>query len=289
MFTILIAVTLVQGTAHDRAFWKGIEEGGYAVPAGESPAALIRELSGYLGSPDKELRDDFAYSIPARWIYEDGRLDAEDLRGLLSLWSGNLATGIGERGTDSVLLRSFSALDLSLLAAYDLKRPFMSEGEFHGLLETALSYIAAEKDTRGYDEQKGWMHSAAHTADLLKFLARNPRLRPAEQPRIVEGIRGKLAGSDLFIHGEDQRLAAALLSLVRRPDFDPRALETWVQELKASEAKLWDAKVFDHGAFFSIENQKNCLRGLGVRLAATKDLGTAAKGLEGPLLELGAS
>jgi hypothetical protein len=288
MFTIVLVVHLAL-PAHDRAFWKGIEKADFAVPPGESPAQLIRELSGYLGSTDRELRDDFAYEIPARWIYQDGRLTPDELRGFLALWQKNLPAGLGERGTDSVLLRSFSALDLSILAAYDLKRPFMSEEEYRGLLDSALTYLAGEKDVRGYDEAKGWMHSAAHTADLLKFLARSPRLQVSDQGRLVGAIRGKLASSDLFTHGEDQRLAAALFSLAKRDDFQGADLQAWVKELQASEAKLWDAPVFDHALFFSLENQKNCLRGLAVRLAAAKDLGPEAKGLEEPLLKLGAS
>lgn len=284
---LLLGLLAPAAPAHDRSFWKQITAGGYAVPPGESPAALIRELSNYLGDPDKELRDDLAYSIPVHWIYQDGRLTPDELRGFVSLWSANLAKGVGERGTDSVLLRSFSTLDLSILAAYDLKTPFLTDEEFHPFLDRALSYLEQEKDVRGYDEKKGWMHSAAHTADLLKFLARSPKLKLEEQARITAGIRAKLESSELFTHGEDQRLAAALLSLARRADFDPKALDSWIHDVKGSEQKLFDAPVFDHALFFSIENQKNCLRGLGVGFAASKNLGAEAKALEGALLEVG--
>ena len=39
----------------------------------------------------------------------------------------------------------------------------------------ALAYLAAELDLRGIEPRVGWIHATAHTADLLKFLARNPR------------------------------------------------------------------------------------------------------------------
>jgi hypothetical protein len=273
--------------SHDRAFWRGIVEQGYKLPPSQSAAALIEELSRYLGSPDRELRDEFAYSIPARWIYHDKRLTTEELQGLLRLWAPNLEVGLGETGTDGVLLRSFSTLDLSVLAALDLEQPFLTDPEFQKLLAEALGYLAKERDVRGYEERVGWIHSAAHTADLLKFLGRNAKLKAADQSRIVEAIAAKLenAGS-VFTHGEDERLARALLSLARRADFDPAALQGWCDQFKHAEASLWDAPRFDHTRFVALQNQKNTLKSLALLLFAQKSLPPAAKAVEDRLLAL---
>jgi len=270
---------------HARSFWKGIVDNGYAVPAGESPAALIQELSGYLGSSDRELRDDFAYSIPAQWIYRDERLAPGELRGLLQLWSANLEVRLGDSGNDTVLLRSFSALDLSILAALDNERPFLTDAEFQGLLSQGLRYLAKERDIRGYDERVGWIHATAHTADLLKFLSRNTKLKTTDQKWLVEGIAAKLesAGS-VFTHGEDERLARALLSLARRPDFDPSSLQAWCQRLKVAETGLREAPVFNHDRFIALQNEKNSLKSLAVLLSAEKDLSAAGRELATSLL-----
>ena len=93
---------------------------------GELADALVLELNAYLGSPDPQLRDDCAYSIAAAWIYRDKRLSPETMRSLLATWTGNLRKGLGETGTDALLLRSFSALDLSTLAALDNATPFLT-------------------------------------------------------------------------------------------------------------------------------------------------------------------
>ena len=53
---------------HDREFWRAITKNRYAVPEGQPVFPLLRELSGYLGSRDPELRDDLAYTITAVWI-----------------------------------------------------------------------------------------------------------------------------------------------------------------------------------------------------------------------------
>jgi hypothetical protein len=282
---LLLTLQASPTTIHDHTFWKEIIDHDYAVPPGQSAPGLIEELSRYLGSPDRELRDEFAYYIPARWIYHDKRLAQPDLQRLLRLWTPNLEVGIGETGTDGVLLRSFSALDLSILAALDLEQPFLKDAEFNDLVAQALRYLAKERDVRGYDERVGWIHSTAHTADLLKFLSRNTKLKAADQAQIIQGIADKLeqAGS-AYTHGEDERLARALLSLARRTDFDPSALQAWCERLKASETKLWEARDFNHDSFVAVQNQKSALRSLAVLLAAEKSPTSAERGLTSRLL-----
>src|SRR5947207_12419771 len=194
ILALLVAGASTPGAVqHDRSFWAGIAKNRYEVPPGESADALVRELSDFLGSPDPELRDDFAYSIAAAWIYRDRRVSEKTLHELLKTWSANLQVGLGGIGSDTLFLRAFSALDLSLLAALDDQRPFLDEAELTGLLSAALAYLAGEKDLRPFDARHGWMHATAHTADLLKFLGRNPRLRAADQGRILEAVAAKLS------------------------------------------------------------------------------------------------
>jgi hypothetical protein len=214
---------------HDRAFWQSIIDHDYAVPADQSLPDLTRELTGLLGSPDPDLRDEVAYSILAGWIYQKRTIEPAALRPLVATLTANLTADIGSAGTDAVLKRSFSALVLSVVAARDNAASFLTEAEYRDLLDRAIAYLGAERDVRGYDEEKGWMHSAAHTADLLKFLGRNRYLRPADQARVLDAVSSKLRGAPVvFTHGEDERMARAVLSLVARGDFDPAAFGAWV-------------------------------------------------------------
>jgi hypothetical protein len=96
-----------------------------------------------------------------------------------------------------------------------------------------LTYLREEQDTRGFDAEKGWMHSVAHTADLLKFLARNRHLELSEQADILTAIAAKLAHVDhVLTHGEDERLARAVVSIVARPDADMPGFQAFLDSLK---------------------------------------------------------
>jgi len=268
--SLMMALTLVTSAdddspGRDAAYWRAIVEKGTAVPDGEDPFELVVDLFGNLGSPDPVLRDDYGYGITANLVYRQRLFGAEQSAALIEHLLANLRVGIGERGTDSVLLRSFSALDLSIFAALDLEAPFLDQARFDRLLDGTLAYLAEEKDVRGRHPEQGWLHSVAHSADVLKFLARSPRLEADGQERIFLGIAGKLSGTGEFLtHGEDERLARVLLSLIARDDFKVDQLERFIETLRHARAPLPGATAFDAGRFAARQNGVALLRVLFV-------------------------
>ena len=239
-----------------------------AVPADESAADLVREAIGLLGSPDPGWRDDVGYGVIVSCVYQKKLLDAGQRREIIDTLTGNLRRGIGEVGTDTVLLRSFSALDLSILAALELQDPVLDAAGYRRLLDDTLAYLAAERDLRGIDPRVGWIHATAHTADLLKFLARDPRFTPADQARLLDAAWRRMTapGTPVFTHAEDERLAAALLSVTRRPDFDPASLEPWLERFVALEKSVWQQSPPEATALDAAQNARNLLRSLHLLL-----------------------
>jgi Protein of unknown function (DUF2785) len=297
-FVTLLAVCLAappaagagaEREARDATFWQGIVDRHYAVPEGESPAALMAELTVLLASPDPKLRDTYGYGIAVAWIYRDTRLSPVELKSLTSELTANLERGLGATGSDDVFRRSFSALDLSLLAALDLKQPFLAPVDFDRLLSAALAYLAGERDLRAYDEKKGWIHATAHTADLLRSLARNDKLGAADQGRIVDALEAKLRDADVaFTHGEDERLASTLASLVIRADATPALLDPWLVRIAKAGADLWrNEPLVDPVEYRSVQNQENALKNLHVILsvrALDKPLPDAAAAIDKKVL-----
>lgn len=270
---IVALLTAAPAPERPRAFWQAIVDSGYRVPEGERAYPLLVELSELLGSPDPVLRDDFGYGIAAQWILHQRLLAPDELRALAGAWSANLARGLDQPGGDLVLLRSFSALDLSLLAAHDLERPFLGPEGFARLLDAALDYLAAERDLRGWVEGVGWVHATAHTADLLRFLARSPHLDVDGQRRVLDGIARKAAtpGEHVFVHGEDDRLADAVLAVIAREDFEPEGLEDLLFELAAAVRSGAPGMRLEPRLHAAHQNARGLLRALHLRLALAAD------------------
>ncbi len=250
---------------HDIGFWREVAAHHYEVPANSSPRALSLELSKMVGSPDPEVRDEIVYSTLATWIYAKRVVDAETLRELVTQWLDNLKEDIGSQGSDAVLKRSFSALLLSVAVARDNAESYLTEAEFHRILAEALTYLRSEVDVRGYDERKGWIHSAAHTADLLKFLGRSRYLTREDQRSIMSGIREKMeAAPAVFTHGEDERYARAVLSLAMRTDLDRDAFRGWCDSLSTRPAQN---ERLSETSLARLQNVKNLLAKLEVVLS----------------------
>ncbi|MCU0863269.1 MAG: DUF2785 domain-containing protein, partial [Planctomycetes bacterium] len=206
--------------APDLKFWSAcLAEGATPPPAAELPQRL-RELDTLLAAPDPVQRDDLGFAVLVKWLYRDRIVPVELRRELLAEWTRSLRHGIDRPGTDDTARRSFAALSLSILAALDNEAPFLDRAEFAALLTAAIEYLRDEQDVRGYDPRLGWLHAIAHTADLLKHLARSRHLDADGQARILTSIGDRLRSLDTpLVHGEDERLARALLSLLAREDF----------------------------------------------------------------------
>jgi hypothetical protein len=252
---------------HDREFWRAVVKSKFAVPTGESVFPLIQELSSNLGSSDPEVRDDLAYTIIDQWIRHQ-ELSAEQLNSLADGWRGNLRAGIGESGTDSVFKRSFSALCLASLARRELKTPFLGAERFQQLLQSALAELHDERDLRGFDPQKGWIHATAHTADLLTYLAANPLLKAQEQEVLLKAISERLSSAhEIFTYGEQGRLALIAGVIATRTDFDSAGFDRWLADLN-SDQKVWDASPPRLGLLQTFENNTYMLQALAAGLAS---------------------
>jgi hypothetical protein len=218
----------------DKAIWQAFVESGAEVPAGHSVDELTPELLAYLGSTDPFLRDEVAYPVLDGWIH-GGQYSDDRLRELLEQLEPNLALGLGGAIDDSVFLRTFSILVANEILEEDNLRPFLDEPTVRGWLDRALDYLLDERDLRGYVGKKGWAHSAAHTADTLWVLSRSRFVGAPELARILDAIAAKISAQveHVYLYGEDQRLATAVMSALRRDLLAMPFLTDWLARLAA--------------------------------------------------------
>lgn len=225
---LLLAGSVAAQVPRDAAGWRAWLGPNAPAPAADALPQLLAGLTSLLDSPDPELRDDIAYGLLAKWLVRDRIVPIESRRTLLGAWLTKLRVTPGAP-PDAALGRSFAALCLGLLVALDNQDPWLSPAEFERVLANALEYLRAEADVRGFDARLGWVHSVAHTADLLKFLARSEHLQPAGQATVLAAIADKLTATTVPLTcGEDERLARAVLALAAREDFAAPAFAAWL-------------------------------------------------------------
>lgn len=195
--------------------------------------ALVDAMVAHLGSPDPELRDDRIYATLAPWIAE-GVLSEKAVRDLLDtcLDDEHLFFDLGSRGEDSVFVRSFSLLYVAAALYRHTHTPFLSDAEVATTATRLFEYGRRERDLRGYVEGKGWAHAAAHLADALDELAQCEAVGAADLAAIL-AVVGETATTTetVYAHGEDDRMATAVLTVLDRDVLDEATVREWVASL----------------------------------------------------------
>ena len=103
----------------EKSFWVSIQKNDYTIPAGHSVLPLTDELFSYIGSTDAELRDTIGLEVFYNWLIQ-GLYSHDYLRDLITRLMSNLQSGLGETESDTVFLRSFSALWLQKTRGFSL-------------------------------------------------------------------------------------------------------------------------------------------------------------------------
>lgn len=256
----------------DRDFWISVAKNDYMVPEGHSLEELTNALFGYLGSTDPELRDEIAYIVYANFLKRDLYTNEEIQKHIRELLA-NLENGIGETESDPVFLRAFSVLFLAEIVHNDNKKELFGKDQILAILEKGLWYLASEKDPRGFVPVKGWAHALAHTADLMLVLGRNRHVEADGLERILQGIARKLVSSTdwVYIHGEDERLANAVMAVIQRDLLTIGFWEEWFKSLTEPE-QSWKGAYENEEQAKAFHNVRNFLRSLEVAIRAAEEL-----------------
>jgi Protein of unknown function (DUF2785) len=248
-------------------FWQNVLASDMAVPDERPLNELTAELVTMLGSTDPVERDEIAYPVLATWLSEGVYDD------LLVSFGDSIATGLqvglGNSGSDSVFRRSFSALVLAECIDRDNRAHLLPIDVVLRWADHAIGWFIRERDVRGWVDGKGWAHTIAHGADLLGVLGASRHLTELHVRVLLDVISERLLTptDHVFVDGEDDRLAAATLTLVQRNLVDTAQLESWVDGLAAG---LTPQRRSDSGARWPTPQARNTsqfLRALHVHLA----------------------
>jgi hypothetical protein len=251
---------------HDRL--RAIVAADYAVPESTGVTELTPGLLEALGSTDSELRDELAYQILANWI-ERGYYDEASLRSMLAQLQVGMLVGLGEQETDSVFQRSFSTLVLNEVLGYDNAHAFLQAAEVQRVLDHAIGYFLAERDLRGHVPGKGFAHAIAHSADTFRVLSQSRHVDKRALEQMLAAIADRLLAqvNHVYLYDEDERLALAVLTMLRRELLDLKALEAWLMRLAHPVGDMpWYRAADDRAMLSAYTNAELFLRSLYFQL-----------------------
>lgn len=251
----------------DKEFWVSVAKDDYKIPEGHTLNNLTDVLFGYLGSMDPELRDEIAYIVYANWLKREV-YSPDVLKSHIEILLSNLEKGIGETDSDTIFVRAFSVLLLAEIVHNDNRKPILEREQVRRVLNKALWYLDAEQDPRGHIPVKGWAHALAHTADLFLVLAHSRYTDEADHRNMLAAISNKLVHSTnhVYIHGEDDRLAAAVTEILRGGLVSYEKVEDWTTSFLKPDGGDWKGAYVENERNRAFQNIRNLLRSIYLQL-----------------------
>lgn len=250
-----------------RELLRNIKSNNYEVPEGTRPFDLALEMMRCLGDTDDELRDILAYSVLQNWMGND-ILSTDEIHEILniSLDEKHLLYGLG-RMDDTVFTRAFSVLIVAVAVYKHRGNRYLSKEEISNILDKVIKFYNEDKDVRGYIEEKGWAHGAAHGADALDELARCEEVGYQDLKRILDVIYKKInIGYYGYIHEEDERIVTAVSAILERKLVPESEMIEWIKSFE----KMDKIDQYPHDVIIHV-NVKNFLRSLYFRLIGNSD------------------
>ncbi|QQZ09990.1 DUF2785 domain-containing protein [Heyndrickxia vini] len=244
-----------------------VKENDYKLPHDWDEFTAVQNVINVLGSIDSELRDDLAYSILSHWLLVERFLTGEQLEEILEYAVSNdmLFHKIGEEDTDSIFLRSFSALLIALILIRDNQDEFLHESIYRRVQDKIISYCFLEKDFRSFVDKKGWAHAPAHISDAIDECVLNRFTGLNECQKLWKSLLNLIeSATHVFDAEEDERIATAVTSMIKSEKVPLTTLLDWIEQGDVPEKK-------DLYSMYKKINMKHFIRSLFIRLNGKKD------------------
>ena len=237
-----------------------IAENKYDLNRGEGVSQYVDKMLQNIGDPDPELRDDLIYNTFCEWICEKEYFSEEDLRHILGILmdENHLFYKIGNDGDETVFTRTFSILAMVLIISQHRKKHFL---DYNGLIQVKnaiIKYYGEEKDFRGYIDEYGWAHGAAHGADALDELVQCEESNEEIFREILDSMKKVLYNEKyLLCNEEDERMARVVYRMVKRNSLAYRTINNWIDGL--NQCCVWERTRKQYIARVNTKNFVRCL------------------------------
>lgn len=219
-----------------------------------------------IGNPNPEIRDDYLYSIFHN-LLSSKNLSNEKLGQITDklLSPDYLFYDMTNENTDSVLKRSFTLLQIDTLLQRHLESPIYTKEALDTLFYQFTTYYQKEKILLGYHPLKGWIHTTAHGADVIRTLAKCQELDESMLIQLSMLAKRKFTqGQHAYDAHEDDRMSRAIISIMNQDKLTSAFWVDWVCLLETLEEDLPYEFIVR-----SKTNRKNLMRSLYFQLKKT--------------------
>lgn len=205
----------------------------FEVEDAQRKTALAKQLLFCLASSDPQFRDGIAFKALSQWLRADSfspSVYQAMFTSLINILKGEVIDELG-------VYQPFVALVLSEVVRVDRVSPYLDNEQRQEVVDVISDYYRSIKDYRGFDENIGWRHSVAHSADVMLQLALNPKINKAQLDKMLHVLAKQINadGEHFYIYGEPKRIAMAVVYILLRKQHSVAEWENWLMDVSSHQ------------------------------------------------------
>jgi hypothetical protein len=228
-----------------------------------------------LGHPNPKIRDGVVYEASSQWLRK-GLLTTQTIKAMFAALTEQLSSQVKDKNNRDAdnFRQPFAALVLSEVVRVDRISPYLTIEQRQTVVDVTTHYMQHINDYRGFDDQYGWRHAVAHTADVFLQLALNKNITKSQLTQLLNAIKMQITPSQghFYVYGEPKRLAMPFVYLTLRTELseqtlisfldqvaDPTPFKDWtkVYSSNAGLAKLHNTRAFIYSLYAITSKSKN--------------------------------
>ncbi len=197
---------------------------------------LADKLLKHIGHPDSHIRDDLIYPCLAH-LFHDKHLGERELADYLNviLDKNHLMYDMKNKYEHSVLTRSFSLLQLVVLIRVHRRDHIIDQATITYAFNRFLTYFHKETIFKGYADDVGWIHTIAHSADVMDEFMQVSRFKEDELKTMLEAVSEKMRRRNhIYAFNEDERMVVAIKSGLTRNILSEDYILDWIDRFAST-------------------------------------------------------
>jgi len=233
---------------------EGIKESKFDFSSVNKDELLILLLEN-IGHKDSYVRDDLVYPVFAHLLHDD-ILTYDKLNSICEILLSEKYLFLDMANNDkySVLVRTFTLLQLFILLYKYNQKGLEYQDYIKKIYDAFIRYYQDEIDYRGYEEEVGFIHSVAHSADLMSQLMESEVIKENELETMFNLIYSIFTTKEYqFIHDEDERTVNAIEVGIKRKILDKQFLIDYINKFKKFDNKR------DYPEYYNVTRNIKCL------------------------------
>lgn len=190
---------------------------------------LTKQLRYCLAVKDPDVRDGIAYEAYFSWLRSD-KITGDSLKNLFDQFSNELEGKVTD--TNGVYL-PFVALVYAEIVRVDRVTPYLTGEERLRAVKVITDYMSGISDYRGFDEEVGYRHAIAHSADVILQLALNKNITQSQLKELAGSIASQInpKSGHFYRYGEPERIARAIGYSMLREELGVEFWHNWLHDV----------------------------------------------------------